>query len=149
MRLPSLPFAATACGPHAPPTSPVQGASVPSEPSAPDGTPRVSGRLGLAGLEAFGAGIPSAYNEAYNAPVAGYDAGICKVNGPLPGEIAGTPLGKPGTLEATLVQCLADERCTGVSSAWYGGMDFSAMKSSSPFAQDTNSYDCTVLVDCP
>ena len=83
--------------------------------------------------------------RAYGVP-ADFDAQGTRISGAFPGELRGEAIGEPTDYRTALQRCIAEPRCTGVSSDWYLGMPFTAYIAEGAFVSDGNSYACTTLI---
>lgn len=76
----------------------------------------------------------------------GFDTKGLRIGGALQGEIFGEPIGPPMDYVSALTTCVDDPTCTGVTSTWYVGAPFRALKAIEEFRPDEGSYACTTLV---
>jgi hypothetical protein len=76
----------------------------------------------------------------------GFDTKGLRIGGAVQGEILGEPIGGPMDYVSALTTCVNDPMCTGVTSTWYVGAPFRALKAIEDFRPDESSYGCTTLV---
>ena len=83
--------------------------------------------------------------RAFGRPT-GLDTRGLEVKGAFAGELQGEVMGSETTYLAALTACIADAECDGVTSSWYVGAPWVAMRDSAPFRPNEDSYGCTVTV---
>jgi hypothetical protein len=76
----------------------------------------------------------------------GFDAKGLRIGGAVQGEILGEAIGEPTDYVTALRACVDDATCVGVTSDWYVGAPFRAMRAADTFRPDEGSYACTTLV---
>jgi hypothetical protein len=118
-----------------------------AEPASADPEPtRGNSRLDAGKLDALGEPQDSPCRA--HAVEAGLERGGCKIVGPYPGVIEGTKGTESEAYAAALDACVAADDCIGVSSDWYTGSAWYPVLGATSFAVDTNSYGCTLILDC-
>lgn len=116
--------------------------------TSPEASPKTKSNLRLDRATLDSLGAPPASSCAALAIPADLVVGDCKVVGPYPGAIAGSD--KSAEFEgyqAALEACVAAPECIGVSSDWYAGFPWYWV-SGKTFAADSDSYACTLVLDC-
>ena len=72
----------------------------------------------------------------------------CTVVGPYQGILEGDKLSDELTLTQAIETCIANPKCTGVSTEWYADTPFVAVQNTGRFSVDSDSYGCTFIVSC-
>ena len=76
----------------------------------------------------------------------GFDTKGLRIGGAVQGEILGEPIGERTDYVSALKTCVDDPTCTGVTTTWYVGAPFQALRAVEAFRADEGSYACTTLV---
>lgn len=117
----------------------------PTPSTAPTET-AASGRFDAVRIDALGAPVDSPCRA--HRVEAGLVRGGCRIVGPYPGTIEGQRGATSETYAEALDACAAAPDCAGIGSDWYTGSPWYPALGASGFSPNTDSYGCTLVLDC-
>ena len=77
-----------------------------------------------------------------------HDYQNCEFTGPYQGMLQGEVLSDEVEMDEALQLCADDPNCSGITTEWYIGTPFKAIKKTADFVIDESSYGCTFVAVC-